>query len=123
MWRLAPGAADEPPDVAPPPAPGPPVAKAAPAEAPKPYVLGKGGSVLSLAGRKLGRVYCNPFKKDLSVHCACLAKGHVRCEKWQRIALIPGEDHSRCAMWVAKGSEYPDSESHLQAWDDIVMYT
>ncbi len=108
-----------PPAVPPAEAPPPPV----PQPVGQPYVHGPSGKILSLSGKPLDRVYCNPFKQDLSVHVACFHGGHQRCSKWQRVCLIPNEDTKRCAQWIARASEFKNASEHIAAWDDIVLGT
>ncbi len=79
--------------------------------------------MFNLAGKKIGRIYCNLFaSKNPSAHVRCHAGNHANCERWQIIEDIPGENKShRMAEWLVRASEFPDSKAHLGQWNNIVL--
>ncbi len=70
---------------------------------------------------RLGRLWCNPFKADLSIHAHCFNSRHAKCERWERVVLIPGEDINRAYHWIVRSSEFDSAPEHIDAWDQIVL--
>ena len=108
-------------------APAMPAAAAPPLSPPpnppedRPWVNGPGGNVLTRAGKKLGRVYCNPYRANFSFHISCHHPRHVRCEKWQPIDSMPVQDTQLFSEWLYAQKDFSSSDEHLAQWDRIVL--